>query len=656
MFNTIKTPLFNRFQANVGEELFTTGVPKGSLFQAYLALLPEEERQAHNCNCCRSFLNQFGDIVWIIDNEVRSLWEFEAEGIFKDVPKRMHELVTSRAIEDIFLSKESDLGTDYNFDKKGTKWTHFHVHLPAAKRFKGTSIGKEQGIAKAQVQVFGRGLDELTPQALNTVLGLIESNQLYRGQDQKAALVNFIKLQAQYAAAEDKQAFVWSNRKKTGAQIRNTAIGTLLIDLSEGKPEEQAVKAYERMVAPTNYRRPTATVSTNMLKNAEETLTHLGMLESLKRRHATKDSIPIAECLHVFRAVDGGTLFEQLADDLPVDMKKMGKVQDISLSDFKALLPEATKVEALFESRLVPNLVNLTDAADPESPNLFQWNSQVAWSYKGGAADSIKERVKEAGGKVDGDVRVSLSWFNTDDLDVSVLEPNANIIYYGKKYSSNTHGELDVDMNAGIAESESPVENITYPDRKRMLQGRYMVRVHNFNKRSSANVGFVVEIEIDGKVVTLDHPAALPGKSIVDVAVVEKMQDGSLVIHPLLPTSTTATAQGMEVWGIKTNRFHPVSMVVPSPNLWGGEQRGNPHTFFIIDDVKANVDVRGFFNEYLKNELSEHRKVFELLGNKVMVPPAPQQLAGLGFSHTMRNDLIVKVASGGKSRLYKIVF
>jgi hypothetical protein len=393
-----------------------------------------------------------------------------------------------------------------------------------------------------------------------------------------------------------------------------------------------------------------------MLKNAEETLTHLGMLESLKRRHATKDSIPIAECLHVFRAVDGGTLFEQLADDLPVDMKKMGKVQDISLSDFKALLPEATKVEALFESRLVPNLVNLTDAADPESPNLFQWNSQVAWSYKGGAADSIKERVKEAGGKVDGDVRVSLSWFNTDDLDVSVLEPNANIIYYGKKYSSNTHGELDVDMNAGIAESESPVENITYPDRKRMLQGRYMVRVHNFNKRSSANVGFVVEIEIDGKVVTLDHPAALPGKSIVDVAVVEKMQDGSLVIHPLLPTSTTATAQGMEVWGIKTNRFHPVSMVVPSPNLWGGEQRGNPHTFFIIDDVKANVDVRGFFNEYLKNELSEHRKVFELLGNKVMVPPAPQQLAGLGFSHTMRNDLIVKVASGGKSRLYKIVF
>jgi hypothetical protein len=304
----------------------------------------------------------------------------------------------------------------------------------------------------------------------------------------------------------------------------------------------------------------------------------------------------------------------------------------------------------------VPNLVNLTDAADPESPNLFQWNSQVAWSYKGGAADSIKERVKEAGGKVDGDVRVSLSWFNTDDLDVSVLEPNANIIYYGKKYSSNTHGELDVDMNAGIAESESPVENITYPDRKRMLQGRYMVRVHNFNKRSSANVGFVVEIEIDGKVVTLDHPAALPGKSIVDVAVVEKMQDGSLVIHPLLPTSTTATAQGMEVWGIKTNRFHPVSMVVPSPNLWGGEQRGNPHTFFIIDDVKANVDVRGFFNEYLKNELSEHRKVFELLGNKVMVPPAPQQLAGLGFSHTMRNDLIVKVASGGKSRLYKIVF
>lgn len=41
----------------------------------------------------------------------------------------------------------------------------------------------------------------------------------------------------------------------------------------------------------------------------------------------------------------------------------------------------------------------------------------------GSVADSFKEKVKAAGGNVDGFMRCSLHWFNYDDLDLHVTEP-----------------------------------------------------------------------------------------------------------------------------------------------------------------------------------------------------------------------------------------
>lgn len=50
-------------------------------------------------------------------------------------------------------------------------------------------------------------------------------------------------------------------------------------------------------------------------------------------------------------------------------------------------------------------------------------DNNFSWAYTGGITDSIKERVKQAGGNVDGELRISLSWFNFDDLDLHVIEP-----------------------------------------------------------------------------------------------------------------------------------------------------------------------------------------------------------------------------------------
>ena len=100
----------------------------------------------------------------------------------------------------------------------------------------------------------------------------------------------------------------------------------------------------------------------------------------------------------------------------------------------------------------------------------------------------------------------------------------------------------------------------------------------------------------------------------------------------------------------------PVKAVMLSPNYWD-EQKGvgNSHWFFMLQGC-ANEDVaRGFYNEFLNNDLLAHRKVLELIGSKVTTAPSEQQLSGIGFSSTQRASLLCRV-TGAFTRVVRIIF
>ena len=302
-------------------------------------------------------------------------------------------------------------------------------------------------------------------------------------------------------------------------------------------------------------------------------------------------------------------------------------------------------------NRHIPNFVTLTAPENPDAGQLFKWNNNFAWVYNGSVADSFKEKVKQAGGNIDGFMRCSLHWFNYDDLDLHVLEPSGREIYYRDK-RGNSGGTLDVDMNAGSGKSRDAVENVVWTDPDKLNKGRYKVFVHNFCKRENVDVGFEFEIEINGELHKFHYDKPVVDRSIVEVAYIDVDANRNITIKPILPEGSTSF-KSINEWGIDTMKFQKVSCIMFSPNHWEGNAIGNKHLFFMIDGCKNPDPVRGFFNEYLRADLEkEHRRVFEALGSRAKAEYSDDQLSGLGFSSTSHNDVVVKV----DNKSFKIIF
>jgi hypothetical protein len=107
------------------------------------------------------------------------------------------------------------------------------------------------------------------------------------------------------------------------------------------------------------------------------------------------------------------------------------------------------------------------------------------------------ERLRRAGAK-GGDVQVSLAWDNFNDLDLHVITPRGENIFFGRRRSRD-RGELDVDMNAGVATTREPVENIYWAKGKAPL-GKFKVLVHHYHNHGDPDpTEFEVRIVVDGQ-------------------------------------------------------------------------------------------------------------------------------------------------------------
>jgi len=651
-------------QMTAAGELFHANVSRDQLWDTYLGAFPPgtnpvfRQRTEHDCSCCRQFVKGVGGMVSIApDGSLRTIWDVDMPGHYGVVAARMAALVRGAGIDRVYRSKEPGYGTESNVETveggHDITWHHFHCKLPS--RVVVPNVGTVVGTHAAAFQVLRRGLQDLTVEALDTVEDLIASNSLYRGEEHLAVVQRFASVKRAYDAAAHKDTFVWGHVSTSAARFRNTAIGTLVQDLSGGMGIEQAVRRFEVKVAPQNYQRTSSPITKGMVDNALKTLRGLGLEGAVHRRLATIGDVSPADVLFVDRSVqplmkDG--LADLLMEEVKPQTRSMKGAVDITADAFFAdVLPGAEGVEMQLAREHLGNFVTLTAPKEPSTGRLFKWDNDFAWVYDGNVTDSIKDRVKAAGGRVVALMRVSLSWYNGDDLDIHARDPKHGHIHYARRC-----GVLDVDMNAapsGTLFSRNAVENLAWQS---LVDGQYEVWVHQYAKRESVDVGFEIEYAYGHDVRQATYPKAVQQGANIPVCTIT-VQGGKVAALTWAPGMVGGEAS-TEKWGVPTGQMVPVDSIMLSPNHWGPEDRrtGNRHHIFVLRGCKTPDRVRGFFNEYLRSDLHGQRKVFEVLAGKLKCETSGDQLSGVGFSSTRRASVIIAVRKDGTTRTYNVQF
>lgn len=205
------TKMRNKLMENFAEmtkditHLFEVNVDKDELWNLYLDSFPAgtneiyRERREHDCSCCRQFIKTVGNAVIIKDNKITTIWDFDSDSTtYQPVLDALSAFIKRHAVSDIYVSKFSKIGTMQNYEEMENghmhEWSHFFLELPD--KFVDRSRRSEgdiKGSFRDTRNVFKRSLDEIDMDSLDTILELITSNTLYKGEEWKGALTEFRK-------------------------------------------------------------------------------------------------------------------------------------------------------------------------------------------------------------------------------------------------------------------------------------------------------------------------------------------------------------------------------------------------------------------------------------------------------------------------------
>lgn len=448
---------FDEMQAN-NAALFVVDADPDEVWNKYLNSFPQgknlifRKRREFDCSCCRRVVKNIGNVVAIKNGKLISVWDFQTNSpdTYQSVVDVLSEFIKSKPIVNPFyinknkIESNDKFGVLFNYEQADNGevliWNHFSVNIQP--RFIcSDDIPARMAQYRDSVNVFKRALNEFTMDAIDTVLELIAQNSLYRGKEFEPMVLEFKNRKTQYDDLDKvaKELYVWDIEHQIAQstmRFRNTAIGTLVEALSKGEEINAAVAAFEKIVAPQNYKRPKAVFTKKMIEDAQKTVTEMGYMNSLGRRFATLDDITVNNILFcnrdaAARITGAVNPFEAMAKTVAIDSKKFGRAEEIGIDKFiKDVLPTATGLELFMENRLEKNMMSLIAPQDKNAPSMFKWANGFSWAYTGNVTDSqICKNVKNAGGKVDGVLRFSIQWndmpgeWDKNDEDAHCIEP-----------------------------------------------------------------------------------------------------------------------------------------------------------------------------------------------------------------------------------------
>lgn len=661
--------------------LFRTDVGPAQLWEAYLGAFPTlEERQHHNCNACRHFIQLFGGLVVIGETGVASsaFWHEAIDNPYAKSFAAMRKLVNSAKVVGVFSSSVPGLGLPKNHDPvHGCDWHHLSADLPAAMvRPKSSTDSDGQYEARKTMDyrtvvaaITEHGfVQDVTTRAVH----LLTTAGLYRA-DKVLPLATFLNnLNLARAGAGDSRVragLTWLAVSQSGGGFctpRTGMLGYLCEALIANKHSEEIRAVWESRMSADVYQTARAAPTTGAVKASEDLVAKLGVAPAFARRYASSADI-LEFVWSPPKAKAGPTapgLFSKVKTkdaqgappplDLPMTVMTWAKFS-------KTVLPSALKLEARIPADS-SRFMALVTAQDPLAPPVLAWDrgpaenrNPVSWYYSDGMDASIKRKVIAAGGQYDNvDIRASLAWSNRNDLDLHCVTPAGVHIYFGNKNAGPGCG-LDVDMNVR-GETEEPVENIRWTKGKAQ-PGRYTFYVENFQAHVKGDTPFIALIVVNGEVHRMSAIIPYGAISVGSRVVVGVVNYGAKNVWTPGITGQQEPKSG-KVWGLLANGFTEVTAIVPSPNMWGAEsqpQFGN-HLFFLLSGCQPEAGVgRGLLAETLRGELRPAKAVISAYLKDLEIWESPGAPAcGLGMPDQTEWNLVLRVTSAAGHQLVKI--
>lgn len=676
-FQRLLEAIHRRFAENAGP-LFLVNLPAGTLYEVFRKNLPSHLWQHYLCRCCTHFTDRWGGLMVMDENGRPSsaVWP-EPEQVpeaFRMSLAGMRGLLVKQSIAGVFLASEAVLGTPTT-----GAWNHMSLPLPTSRRHRDRVKTATQVMAERTEErgMLIRGLDEFSQEIVRKANTYLTGGDFYRSEKSVEMVAWLLSIHEMRDSQNERKVdnLLWKAVATAPAgwcHVKTGMVGTLLDDIKTNLPLDEIKRKWAEKMNPAQYMRAQVAPAAGNIAQAEKIIATLQAEGSLERRYLRLDEIKIkhatwyAPTPRVVPAAGGvfGHLTPKVKapkpDDKPVLPERTMTWEKFQRTVLAQAITIEVKVPASSE-----RFVALVTAAQEKAPVVLQWDDEeernpVSWYYAAGIDAELRRRLLKAGGKHEGcDVRASLIWNNRNDLDIHVIAPSGEEIYYAHKYS-RCGGGLDVDMNVS-GETTEPVENIRWKSGEAPT-GIYQIYVQNFRfhePRYSCPTPFRVELEVSGEVYHYDGVISPRGEtkepSNVQVARFRYVRGQKLTAVPtgMRPAALQAA------WGLAPGAWAKVMAIVPSPNLWGKKpltQHGQ-HTFFVLDGCRDTAQGvgRGLFVETLRSEFHSIRSTLEAYMASVSIAGGEDANAcGIGLNNQLPWDLDLRVQTADAVSTYHI--
>jgi len=381
-----------------GNPIFRTDAD--GLFDLYLDNLPTasaDERQYHNCNTCKRFIETFGTLVTVDDSGdlIPVMWPMgDLGGYYDPAIDALRKRVSSAKIVSAFFSRDEVWGTPETGD-----WTHFAVRPPREILHRRYDLSPGQAMAanKERRRIVLGGLADFKPKLLDEALRVLKADALARS-EKFVAPVQWLRDLHQRPKGRAGDNLLWKAvtlAPEGYCHPRSAVTGSLLEDIAAGMAFADISKRFNAKMHPLQYQRPQAAPSSGTLRQAEQLVEKMGIARSLERRFARLDEVRKTwEPQRDETRQSTGGIFAHLKPKnstevpsltLPAKLMTWEKFVD-------KVLPTARRMQVMVPGH--GNFVGMLTAEHADAPPILKWDREddrypISWYlYHGGSPAS----------------------------------------------------------------------------------------------------------------------------------------------------------------------------------------------------------------------------------------------------------------------------